>query len=90
MYEREGLFHKLRDPSDKCVKLKEKITKKFKNSFATSLGPSDRMSIKSVKLEINHDKLVPPVNHTRPFDVPYHLRSAWEKEIRDAIEGGGC
>ena len=46
------------------------------------------MNIKPVKLEINHDKNVPPVNHTCPFDVPYHLRSAWEKEIRDAIEGG--
>ena len=57
VYKREGLFHKLRDPSDKCVKLKEKITKKFKNSFATSLGPSDRMSIKPVKLEINSSKV---------------------------------
>ena len=47
------------------------------------------MNIKPVKLEINHDKNVPPVNHTHPFDVPYHLRSVWEKEIRDAIEGRG-
>ena len=46
------------------------------------------MSIPPVKLEIDHEKLVPPVNHTRPFDVPYHLRSAWEREIKDAIEGG--
>ena len=88
IYEREGLYHKLRDPSTSCLKLKEKMIKKYKNSFATSLGPKDRMSIPPVKLEIDHEKLVPPVNHTRPFDVPYHLRSAWEKEIKDAIEGG--
>ena len=68
--------------------MKEKITKKFKNSFATSLGPNDRMSIPPVKLEIDHEKLVLPVNHTRPYDVPSHLRSAWEREIKDAIEGG--
>ena len=65
IYEREGLHHKVRDPSTSCLKLKEKIVKKFKNSFATSLGPNDRMSIPPVKLEIDQEKLVPPVNHTR-------------------------
>ena len=69
------------------MKLKERITQKFKNSFKTTLGPEDRMNVKPVKLEIDQSRNIPPVNHTRLFDVPYHLRKPWEKEIRDAIEG---
>ena len=33
LYEREGLFHKLRAPSESCIKLKEKITKLVQNKL---------------------------------------------------------
>ena len=87
IYEREGLTHNLREPTKLCKKLKEKITNKYGSNFKEKLGPGDRMKVEPVTLEIDESRNIPPVKHTRPFDVPYHLRKPWETEIRNALEG---
>ena len=29
-----------------------------------------------------------PVNHAQPFDVPFHLRNAYEREVNDMADAG--
>ena len=45
------------------------------------------MNVKPVSLVIDETRKIPPAKHTRPFDVPFHLRKGWETEIRNALEG---
>ena len=62
IYKREGLCHKLRSPSEGCVKLKERITKKYKHNFKTTVSPEDRMNVKPVTLEIDENTSIPEKN----------------------------
>ena len=77
---------KLRDPSRKCIKLKEKMIHKYKSNFTTCLTAKDRMSVTPVELVMDETKKIPPAHHTRPFDTPYHLWQAAEAEIKHFID----
>ena len=67
------------------MKLKEKILKVF---FKETLGKDDRIHCSPVRLKINPESNIKPVAHTKPFDVPYHMRKALDAEIRTAVEAG--
>ena len=77
----------LKKPSKACSGLREKIVNKFSGNFAEVLGPNDRMSVDSVRLVVDEEKNITPVCHVRPYDTPYRLRSAFEKEVNNAIMG---
>ena len=77
----------LRKPSKACSALREKIFNKFPGNFAEVLGPNDRMSVDPVRLIVDEGKNIKPVCHIRPYDTPYHLRAAFEKEVNNAIMG---
>ena len=82
------MSHKLREPPESCQILKRKIINKYKDSFKTKLEASDRMLVEPVSLVLNPDSDIKPEYNVRPFDVPYHLRRAWEEEIENALEAG--
>lgn len=88
IFEQDGLGHKIRTPPEKCKALREKIIKKYAASFKSKLSATDRMKVAPVDLIIDENSTIKPEHHTRPFDVPFHLRKAWELEIKNALEGG--
>ena len=45
------------------------------------------MNCPPVKLTLNKNKNINPLNHVHPFDTPFYLRKSWEKELREALEG---
>ena len=87
-FEKEGLQNELKDPSKKCIDMKDILLKKYAAIFKEKLGPNDRMNVAPMKLEIDESRNVQPIFHTKPFDVPYHLRTAWESELKMAIDAG--
>ena len=82
------MSHKLKSPPKPCQILIDKLITKYKDCFKTKLGKYDRMNIEPVKLVLKNDYEIKPEYHSRPFDVPYHLRRAWEEEIGNALEAG--
>ena len=71
-------------PSKQCELLKEKILSKWKDVFKNKLGKSDRVSIPPVNLSLKPGSI--PVYNSRPFDCPYHLRQAYDRELKDMID----
>ena len=53
--QKEQDCYKLPKPSSACVKLKERILKKFKGVFKEKLDKDDRISCSPVRLKINPD-----------------------------------
>ena len=86
-YETRGTYESLKTPSQQCQDLRNKIITDHGDNFKTKLGPSDRMNCPPVKLTLNKNKNINPLNHVRHFDTPFHLRKSWEKELCDALEG---
>ena len=84
IYEKEGTYVILRDPSRGC-KLLLHIVEKYQNNFKSKLGPQDRMNVPPVKLIIDEEIGIKPSNHVKPFDTLYDFRVPWEKELKDAL-----
>ena len=87
LFTKHSLETELRKPSKACSALREKIVDKYAGNFAEVLGPDDRMSVNPVRLVVDERKNITPVCHVRPYDTPYHLRAAFEKEVNNAIMG---
>ena len=86
-YEHRGTYENLKTPSQNCQNLRNKIITDYKNNFKTKLGLSDTINCPPVKLTLNKNKNINPLNHVRPYDKPFHLRKSWKKELCDALEG---
>ena len=58
---------------------------KYPDPFVEKLGPEYRMSVRLIKLEIDKRKAeqMSPTNHIKPFNVPFPLREAFQKEVFD-------
>ena len=41
-----------------------------------------------MRIRLDPSKNVSPKAHTRPYDTPYHLREAFDTELREALEVG--
>ena len=78
----------LKEPSKKCRKMKEEIVKNWSDCFKDKLEKGDRMKVAPVKLTLKDSNEVKPSFHTRPYDTPFHLRDAYERELNDALEAG--
>ena len=80
----------LREPTKEEKSLREKMICKYPESFVEKLGPNDRVICKPIKLEVNKRKAeqMRPTNHIKPFDVTYHLRESFQREICDMLEAG--
>ena len=87
IFMKDTLVTELESPSKGCASLCEKLIQKYANNFKEVLGPKDRMLVDPVRLVIDETKDIRPVCHVKPYDTPFHLRKAFEKEINDAIEG---
>ena len=81
-YETRDTYESLNAPSKQCQDLRHKIITNHSDNFKTKLGPTDRMNCPPVKLTLNKNKNINPLNHVRPFDTPFQLRKSWEKELR--------
>ena len=62
--------------------------KKYKDCFKEQLSPTDRIKVPAVRIRLDPSKNVSPRAHTRPYDTPYHLREAFDTELREALEAG--
>ena len=71
-------------PSKQCKLLKDKILSNWKDVFKNKLGKNDRVSIPPVNLSLKPGSI--PVYNSRPFDCPYHLRQAYDRELKDMID----
>ena len=69
-------------------KLRENFLGKYTGVFKESLSKDDRINCPPVRLKINPKADIKAVAHTRPYDVPWHMRKALDKEIRSAVEAG--
>ena len=58
-------------------------------SFVDKLGKEDSLKVKPISLEVDERKLVSmkPVNQVKHFEVLFHIRAAYEREIVDMLEG---
>ena len=73
IYEKEGTYVNLKEPSKGCKQLREKLINKYDKIFVTKLGPEDCMNVPSVKVVIDEKRGVKLSNHIKPFDTPYYL-----------------
>ena len=79
---------KIKEPSKICNDLKLEIVKSWSDCFKETLGPNDRMSVDPVKLRMKDESKKKPSFCVRPFDTPYHLRDAYEKELNNCLSAG--
>ena len=68
--------------------LKADLMKEYKDVFKKKLTPSDRIKAPPIRVEVNKEAKVKPVNCMTLVDVPAQLRHAAEKELKDALEAG--
>ena len=71
-----------------CQQLQTKLMGKFKECFTEKLSPQDRIKCPDVRIILDPSKNVTPKAHTRPYDTPYHLREAFDKELKEALDAG--
>ena len=71
-------------PSKQCELLKQKILSNWKEVFKNKLGKEDRVSIEPVHLSLKPGSV--PVYNARPFDTPFHLRPAYDRELKDMLD----
>ena len=62
---------------------KENIVK-LGDVFKNKLGKEDRVNIEPVQLSLKPGSI--PVYSARPFDTPFHLRPAFDRELKDMLE----
>ena len=68
--------------------MKERLLKRFASVFKEVLGPEDRINVEPVRLTIDEESNVTPLNVKIPYDVPHNLRSPADRELRAMIEAG--
>ena len=75
----------IKEPSKEEKELRENF-----EIFVEKLGKNDRISCPPVSLEVDPRKAeqMRPVNHIKPYDVPFHLRAGYEKEVLDMVDAG--
>ena len=56
IYEKEGTYVYLKEPSKGCKQLREKILNKYDKNFVTKLDPEHRMNVPPVKLVIDEER----------------------------------
>ena len=64
--------------------IEEKILSNWGEVFKNKLGPQDRVNIEPVQLSLKPGSV--PVYSARPYDTPYHLRPAFDRELKDMLE----
>ena len=80
----------LKEPTKEEKELRDMLVGKYSETFVDKLGPEDRISVPPIKLEVDKRKTeqMRPTNHIKPFDVPFHLREAFQKEVLYMLEAG--
>ena len=58
------------------------------NKFVDKLGPEDRIRVPPIKLEVDRRRAeqIRPTNHIKPYNVPFHLRDQFQKEVMDMLD----
>ena len=84
----ENESYKLPKPSPACSKLRDKILSKYTGVFKEYLSKDDRINCPPVKLKINPEANIKAVAHQKPYDCPWHMRKALDREIKLAVEAG--
>ena len=69
--------------------LKEKLLLRYSDIFKSKLEPDDRIKTAPVKMDLieNHKK-ISPRNAMNAAEIPAHLRTAGDNELRDMLEAG--
>ena len=79
---------KLSKTDRKCTNLRQHILKEFHDVFKDRLDPTDRVNIAPVHLEVDHSRNIKPVQATKPYDIPFHLRKPATKEFNEMLRSG--
>ena len=80
----------LKKPSKEAQNLQNKLIYKHNKNFTGKSGRSHRLNVKPISLHIDKEKLAAhnPTSHIKPYDVPFHLRQAFESELLNMIDAG--
>ena len=80
----------LKEPSEEHKNLREGLIKKFQNSFVDKVRKGDSLKCRPISLELDQRKLahMKPVNHVKPFDVPFDIRKMYKREKSDMLDAG--
>ena len=78
----------LKEPTEEERYLRDKLIGKYSETFVDKLGPEDRFKVPPIKLEVDRRpaEAVHPTNHIKPYNVPFHLRDQFQKEVIDMLE----
>ena len=71
-----------------CTKLRDKILKRYHDIFKDKLDEHDRINIKPVHLKIDASRNIIPKHCNKPYDIPFHLRSAATTQFNEMLRPG--
>lgn len=75
-----------REPSQKCKDKREEILKKWSSCFKENLEKGDRFKHDPIKIKLKEKSSIPPSHCSRPYDMPFHLRKAYTKELKNCLD----
>ena len=78
----------MKEPTEEERQLRERLINTFGSQFVDKLGPEDRIKVPPIKLELDRRRAeqIRPTNHIEPYDVQFHLRDHFQKEVMDMLE----
>ena len=90
IYERSKITtkEKLNKTNRLCTKLREHILKECHDVFKEYLDPTDRVNIDPVHLKVDESRNINPVQATKAYDIPFHLREPATKEFKEMLRSG--
>ena len=56
--------------------------------FKEYLDPTDRVNIEPVHLDVDESRDINPVQATKAYDIPFHLREPATKECKEMLRSG--
>ena len=76
---------KLSKTNRPCTKLREHILKECHDVFKEYLDRTDRVNKELVHFEVDVSRENNPVQATKAYDIPYHLREPATKEFKEML-----
>jgi len=75
-----------REPSQYCKDKREEILKKWSSCFKEKLEKGDKIRQDPIKIIPKENSGIPPSHCGRPYDLPFHLRKAYTKELKNCLD----
>ena len=91
IYKKNSKFQgekKINKTDRQCTKLRQHILKEYHDVFKDRLDQTNRVNIALVHLEVDKSRNINPVQATKAYDIPFHLREPATKEFREMLRSG--